>query len=103
MQYFKRRYGYAKRNAHTRNGLQEERNDEIDPRKNTTDKEGRTRQYSRHRSMLTRTGSNVVRRFKACCFELVLWDAALIRFPATEEFLVSVWECQPEILRNFCQ
>ena len=30
-------------------------------------------------------------RFKAYCFELVFWDAMLVRSPIEEEFSTSVW------------
>ena len=40
-------------------------------------------------------------KFKVWCFELVLQDAALVRFPAGEEFSISVLHrCQPNIVSN---
>ena len=46
--------------------------------------------------------ASIVARSKAHCFELVLRDAALVRFPLREEFSASVWDrCQFSIERNF--
>ena len=39
--------------------------------------------------------------FKACFFEFLKWDAALVWAPVKEGFLVSMWDlCQTNAVRN---